>query len=107
MAGLSDQLGVSSCPHQYTRRQLRHGNDTTTAIAIAVLAFVLADSAHEVIGPGLGYPLASARSGIFTTTRLIATLHPSRSGANLFALSGLFEDLLVCRSAFARTCQFR
>lgn len=89
-------------------------DDRTTVVAIAIVAFVLADIAHEVIGHGLGYLLAGGRSGIFTTTRLIATEHLSHSGANLLDLGGPFGNFLfaglpwVAQRMFVRPApQFR
>ncbi len=46
-------------------------DDTPTVIAIAVLAFILADIAHEVIGHGAAYLALGGRSFVLTTTRLI------------------------------------
>jgi hypothetical protein len=47
-------------------------DDVWTVGAIAVLAFICADIAHEVIGHGVGFLLAGGRSGLLTTTRLIS-----------------------------------
>ena len=47
-------------------------DDPWNVAAIAVLAFVLADVAHEVIGHGIGYVLAGGKACVLTTTRLIA-----------------------------------
>ncbi len=47
-------------------------DDPWTVGAIIVLAFVLADVAHEVIGHGIGFLVAGGKSCILTTTRLIA-----------------------------------
>jgi len=69
-------------------------DDRTTIVAIAVLAFVLANVAHEVLGHGLGYLIAGGRSGIFTTTRLIGAQRLSHTGDNLLDLGGPFGNLL-------------
>jgi hypothetical protein len=69
-------------------------DDRTTIVAIAVLAFIFADVAHEVLGHGVGFLVAGGRSGIFTTTRLIETQHLSALGGKIFDLGGPFGNLL-------------
>ncbi len=69
-------------------------DDRTTIVAISVIAFVLADIAHEVLGHGLGFLIAGGRSGIFTTTRLMATQNLGDSGSKLFDLGGPAGNLL-------------
>jgi hypothetical protein len=69
-------------------------DDRTTLVSIAVLAFVFADVAHEVLGHGLGFLLAGGRSGIFTTTRLIETRRLGDFGSTLFDLGGPLGNLL-------------
>ncbi|MBV8201851.1 MAG: hypothetical protein JOZ15_14610 [Acidobacteria bacterium] len=46
-----------------------------TAAAIAVLAFIGADAAHEVIGHGAAWAALGGRSAVMTTTRLIVDTH--------------------------------
>lgn len=46
-------------------------DDAATVIAIAVLAFIVADLAHEVIGHGAAYLAVGGRSFVMTSTRLI------------------------------------
>jgi hypothetical protein len=46
-------------------------DDRPTLIAIAILAFILADIVHEVIGHGLAYIAVGGRSFVMTTTLLI------------------------------------
>lgn len=62
-------------------------NDVLTVAAIAVLAFLLTDIAHEVVGHGAAYFAAGGRGCVLTTTRLIGTVH-SELGDRLFALGG-------------------
>jgi hypothetical protein len=45
--------------------------DRWTVTAVAVLAYIVANIAHESLGHGAGLLLAGGRSGILTTTRLI------------------------------------
>jgi hypothetical protein len=82
-------MSVSIHPHAVTS-----SDDRTTIVAIAVLAFVSADVAHEVLGHGLGYLIAGGRSGIFTTTRLIPAQRLNHTGAKLFDIGGPFGNLL-------------
>jgi hypothetical protein len=46
-------------------------DDLWTVAAVAVLASIVANVAHETIGHGVGLLLAGGRTGILTTTRLI------------------------------------
>ena len=46
-------------------------DDLWTVAAVAVLASIMANVAHETIGHGVGLLLAGGRTGILTTTRLI------------------------------------
>lgn len=56
-------------------------DDAPTVIAIAVLAFIVADIAHEVIGHGAAYLAVGGRSFIMTTTRWIGQgVHVDSSG---------------------------
>jgi hypothetical protein len=69
-------------------------DDRLTVAAIAIVAFVIADVAHEVLGHGVGFFLAGGRSGIFTTTRLIETQRLGERGGAIFDLGGPFGNLL-------------
>jgi hypothetical protein len=69
-------------------------DDRLTIAAIAVLAFVVADVAHEVIGHGLGFFIAGGRSGVFTTTQLMETQRLGGRGADIFDLGGPFGNLV-------------
>ena len=69
-------------------------DDRTTVVAIAVLAFIVADMAHETLGHGIGYFLGGGTSGIFTTTRIIPALWLSGRHADVFDLGGPAGNLL-------------
>jgi hypothetical protein len=68
-------------------------DDAWTVAAIAVLAFIAADVAHEVIGHGAGLRAVGGRACVLTTTRLIVA-DPSgpRSlgdlGGRVFSIGG-------------------
>jgi len=76
-------------------------DDAPTVIAIAILAFVLADVAHEVFGHGIGFLVAGGKSCILTTTRLIAD-HPSLGDfrSRIFDLGGPFGNLAFAALAW-------
>jgi hypothetical protein len=59
-------------------------DDTPTVIAIAVLALIVADIAHEVIGHGAAYLALGGRSFIMTTTRWIGQGAHVDSSGHLF-----------------------
>ncbi len=67
---------------------------------MAVLAFILADVAHEVVGHGIGFLLAGGRSGILTTTRLIETQRLGVSGGIAFDLAGPGGNLACAAAAW-------
>ena len=69
------------------------GDDLVTVAAIAALAFVATDVAHEVVGHGVGFLLAGGRTGILTTTRLIADRQLPTPGWRIFDLGGPFGNL--------------
>jgi hypothetical protein len=60
-------------------------DDAPTLIAIAVLAFIVADIAHEVIGHGAAYLAVGGRSFVMTTTRWIGQGVHADSSDRLFA----------------------
>ncbi len=62
--------------------------------AIAAIAFVLTDVAHEVVGHGAGFLLAGGRSGVFTTTRLIGTQPSGEIGGLIFDMGGPCGNLV-------------
>lgn len=82
IALLSDLRGVASL------------DDRWTVAAVAVIAYVLADVGHEVVGHGIGYVLAGGRSGIFTTTRIIGDQRIGFAGSRVLDLGGPFGNLL-------------
>jgi hypothetical protein len=63
-------------------------DDLWTVAAIAVLASVVANVAHETIGHGAGLLLAGGRSGLFTTTRLIVPTPVPDPAWRIFDLGG-------------------
>ncbi len=60
-------------------------DDAPTLMAIAVLAFIVADVAHEVIGHGAAYLAVGGRSFVMTTTRWIGQGPHADSAGRLFA----------------------
>ena len=62
--------------------------DRITIAAIAVLAFVFADIAHEVVGHGIGFFIAGGRSCILTTTRIIETQRLGDRGGEILDMGG-------------------
>lgn len=75
-------------------------DDRTTIVAIAILAFIVADMAHETLGHGVGYFLGGGTAGIFTTTRVIPALWLSGRHANIFDLGGPAGNLVFAASAW-------
>jgi hypothetical protein len=63
-------------------------DDRWTVAAIAVLAAIVTNVAHETIGHGVGLLLAGGRSGIFTTTRLIVPTPVPDPAWRVFDLGG-------------------
>ena len=58
-------------PSTETRIPQTPSDDLLTVAAIAMLAFIFADVAHEGLGHGLGFYFAGGKSSLLTTTRLI------------------------------------
>jgi hypothetical protein len=70
-------------------------DDRWTLAAIAVLAYIVANIAHESIGHGVGLILAGGRSGILTTTRLLISRPVPNPYWRIFDLGGPAGNL-VC-----------
>jgi hypothetical protein len=69
-------------------------DDALTLCAIAALAFIVADVAHEVVGHGVGFLATGGRSAVMTTTRLIVdTRSLSRLGGRVFSIGGPLGNL--------------
>jgi hypothetical protein len=66
-----------------------------TVAAIAALAYIVVNAAHESIGHGAGLLLAGGRSGILTTTRLIIPKPLPSPNWRIFDLGGPAGNL-VC-----------
>lgn len=64
-----------------------------TVAAIGVLAFIVTDLAHEVIGHGIGLLLAGGRAGTLTTTRLIYPAQLPAPFWRIFDLAGPIGNL--------------
>lgn len=75
-------------------------DDLPTIAAIAVIAFIIADVGHEVIGHGIGFLVAGGRAGIFTTTRLIAHQSFTNERWRIFDLGGPFGNLFFAGAAW-------
>jgi hypothetical protein len=81
-------------------------DDAVTVAAIAVLAFILADVAHEVIGHGAAWAALGGRSGVMTTTRLIVDTHRlTEAGGRWFSVGGPLGNLFFAGVAWlAQRC---
>ena len=75
-------------------------DDRLTVAAIAGLAFMVSDVAHEVIGHGLGFFFAGGQTGIYTTTRIIETQRLGDRGGDMFDMGGPFGNLLCAALAW-------
>jgi len=75
-------------------------DDWLTVAAIAGVAFMVSDVAHEVIGHGLGFFLAGGHTGIYTTTRIIETQRLGDRGGDIFDMGGPFGNLLCAALAW-------
>jgi hypothetical protein len=75
-------------------------DDVSTVAAIAILAFISADIAHEVLGHGIGLLIAGGRSGILTTTRLISESQLPNSNWRIFDLAGPAGNLTWAGACF-------
>jgi hypothetical protein len=68
--------------------QSRGADDAPTLVSVAILAFILADVAHEGFGHGLGFYLAGGQSSMLTTTRLIEWVKLGDPQWRIFDLGG-------------------
>jgi hypothetical protein len=83
-----------STPTDVARKSPSLHDDGWTVAAIAVLAYVVANVAHETVGHGAGLLLAGGRSGIFTTTRLIVPAPVPDPAWRIFDLGGPAGNLV-------------
>ncbi len=63
-------------------------DDLLTVASIAVLAFIVADMAHEGLGHGLGFYFVGGQSSMLTTTRLIEWVKLPDPQWRIFDLGG-------------------
>ena len=70
-------------------------DDRITVAAIAVLAYVMADVAHEVAGHGAAFLLSGGRACTFTTTRLLEAGGRGTDGNPLWDLGGPCGNLMM------------
>jgi hypothetical protein len=70
-------------------------DDRLTVAAIAVLAYVMADVAHEVVGHGAAFLLSGGRVCTFTTTRLLEAGGRGNGGNALWDLGGPCGNLVM------------
>jgi hypothetical protein len=76
-------------------------DDALTLCAIAALAFVVADVAHEIIGHGAGFVAVGGRSAVMTTTRLIVDGRSlTRLGGRIFSVGGPLGNLVFAGLAW-------
>ena len=101
-------------PNTYTRTPSTTSDDFLTVAAIAALAFIIADIAHEGLGHGLGFYFAGGKSSMLTTTRLIVWITLPDPQWRIFDLGGPAGNLAIAlvswlglRFARARPVQLR
>ncbi|MGB7548147.1 MAG: hypothetical protein WBM14_10390 [Terracidiphilus sp.] len=87
-------------PIEPASRSIAPRDDLWTVAAIAVLASIVANVAHETIGHGAGLLLAGGRSGILTTTRLIVPRPVPDPAWRIFDLGGPAGNLLFAGLAW-------
>src|SRR3974390_3074489 len=75
-------------PSPETRNPSTPSDDFITVAAVAVLAFIVADVAHEGLGHGLGFFFAGGKSSMLTTTRLIVWITLPDPQWRIFDLGG-------------------
>jgi hypothetical protein len=75
-------------------------DDRITVCSIAVLAYVIANVAHEGAGHALGFYLAGGKSGMLTTTRLIEWIALPDPQWRIFDLGGPAGNLACAFSAW-------
>jgi hypothetical protein len=68
-------------------------DDRITLVSIAMLAFIVADIAHEAFGHILGFYLAGGRSALLSTTRLTEWVKLGDPQWRIFDLGGPFGNL--------------
>jgi hypothetical protein len=69
-------------------KKLTLADDFITVSSIAVLAFIIADMAHEGLGHGFGFYFAGGQSSMLTTTRLIEWVKLPDPQWRIFDLGG-------------------
>ncbi len=68
-------------------------DDLLTLVSVAMLAFIVADIAHEAFGHILGFYLAGGRSALLSTTRLTEWIKLGDPQWRIFDLGGPFGNL--------------
>src|SRR5450432_2434844 len=81
-------------PNTNNPTQMTLPDDAITVVSIAVIAFIVADIAHEGIGHGSGFFLAGGLSSMLTTTRLIEWVKLGDPQWRIFGLGGPAGNLL-------------
>src|SRR5271165_4332490 len=81
-------------PNTANPSELPIADDTLTVVSLAVIAFIVADIAHEGIGHGVGFFLAGGLSSMLTTTRLIEWVKLGDPQWRIFDLGGPAGNLL-------------
>jgi hypothetical protein len=76
-------------------------DDAWTVAAVAVIAFVLADVGHEMIGHGMGYLMGGGRAWIQTTTRIMGDTQLGDPGWRILDMGGPSGNLLFAALAWA------
>ncbi len=75
-------------PNTDNPENLTNVDDFLTVASIAVLAFIIADMAHEGLGHGFGFYFAGGQSSMLTTTRLIEWVKLPDPQWRIFDLGG-------------------
>jgi hypothetical protein len=87
-------------PRTDNPKPLVPADDVITVASIAVLAFIVADLAHEGLGHGLGFYFAGGKSSLLTTTRLIVWIALPDPQWRIFDLGGPAGNLTLALLAW-------
>ena len=87
-------------PSANSSRPVRNLDDLWTVISVAMLAFIVADIAHEAFGHILGFYLAGGQSGLASTTRLIVWVTLGDPQWRIFDLGGPAGNLIFALLAW-------
>jgi hypothetical protein len=78
----------------------QHPDDLITIVSVAMLAFIVADMAHEGFGHILGFYLAGGQSGLLSTTRFTVWITLGDPQWRIFDLGGPAGNLVFALLAW-------